>query len=269
MLSRYNALMLTRLLSVFLVLATSLALVPARAQVPNLAGLAVSETPPPLPFTRGETLVYEVTFSRLVFSGTIGSLTLTVAPSRANMPDSVEFKAEGVSKGFFTWLFKIKVNDKYISSVSRDDLGLESSTQNIEEGTVRREQKLIVDRAAGKATYTVKDLSRKPLADKLVRAESPAWVQDLLSAVYYIRARRLNEGDKITIPIIEAARLYHIDVVAGKHEEVAAGKSKYRALRLDVMAFGGRYIKRGGQMLVWVTDDARRIPVKEIGRAHV
>ena len=131
MLSRYNALMLTRLLSVFLVLATSLALVPARAQAPNLAGLAVSETPPPLPFTRGETLVYEVTFSRLVFSGMIGSLTLTVAPSRANMPDSVEFKAEGVSKGFFTWLFKIKVNDKYISSVNRDDFGLESSTRNI------------------------------------------------------------------------------------------------------------------------------------------
>ena len=253
--------MLARLLCVFVVLASSVAVTPARVNAQNLAGLAVSKTPPPLPFTPGETLVYEINFSRLIFSGTIGSLTLTVAsPGGAN--DSLEFKAEGVSKGFFTWLFKIKVNDKYTSSVNRHDFGLEASTQNIEEGSVRREQKLIVDRAAGKAAYTVKDLARKPRGDKLVQAESPAWVQDLLSAVYYIRTQPLNYGDKITLPIIEAARLYNIDVVVGKHKEVDVGKWKYDAVQLDVKAFDGRYVKRSGQMLVWVTDDAGRVPVK-------
>ncbi len=254
--------MLTRLLCFFILIWNSVAIAPAGIRPQRLAGLAAPDSPRPLPFNPGETLVYEVNFSKLFFSGTIGSLTLTVATPGGVKHDSVEFKAEGVSKGFFTWLFKVKVNDRFVSLVNADDFGLESSTQNIEEGRVRREQKLTVDRVAGKAAYTVKNLAQKSRGDKFVEAESPAWVQDILSAVYYIRTQPLKEGDKITIPVIDSAKLYNIDVIAGKREDVTAGKSKYRVVQLDVKAFDGRYVKRSGQMSVWVTDDPSHTPVK-------
>ena len=55
----------------------------------------------PLPFKIGETLTYEVTFSKLIFSGTIGELKLSVSKPDSNKFDQIELKAEAVSKGFF------------------------------------------------------------------------------------------------------------------------------------------------------------------------
>src|SRR6476661_5599952 len=87
----------------------------------GLAGAQVSTektgfTPPkiaePLPFKIGEMLVYDVSFSRLVFSGTIGELRLTVSkPLDTTGPEMLELRAEAVSKGFFPALFGLKVKD--------------------------------------------------------------------------------------------------------------------------------------------------------------
>ena len=55
----------------------------------------------PLPFKAGETLRYEVTFSKLLFGGTVGDVKLSVAggESPAKTP-RLTIKAELASKGF-------------------------------------------------------------------------------------------------------------------------------------------------------------------------
>src|SRR6185436_2017821 len=76
----------------------------------------------PLPFKMGETLLYEISFSKLIFSGTIGELKLTVSkPDSArnsspgsSMPELIEHKAEAVSKGFFPALFGMRVRNRYL-----------------------------------------------------------------------------------------------------------------------------------------------------------
>src|SRR6266496_2244813 len=56
----------------------------------------------PLPFKIGETLLYDVSFTRLVFSGAIGELKLTVSkPPGTTEPEMLELRADAVSKGFF------------------------------------------------------------------------------------------------------------------------------------------------------------------------
>jgi len=66
----------------------------------------------------------------------------------------------------------------------------------------------------------------------------------------------------IEIPISDAGEVYHIEVVTEKREAVQVGAGKFQAVRLNAKIFDGRFIRRSGEMLLWVSDDVRRIPVR-------
>ncbi|HYP28889.1 MAG TPA: DUF3108 domain-containing protein [Blastocatellia bacterium] len=217
----------------------------------------------PLPFAEGETLTYEINFSKFIISGEAGELRLKVAKaSHPGKPGLIELRAEAVSKGFFPKIFGIKVRDEFTSQVSSLDFGLQASNKLLEEGKVRVEQKSVVDRDAGRVRFTHRDLTRDEDEPRVQEAESPSWLQDMLSACYFIRTQKLNEGDVISIPISDEGKVYNIEVVVGKREEVKVDAGKFKAIKLDAKIFDGRYIRRGGEMFVWVTDDARRTPVR-------
>jgi uncharacterized protein DUF3108 len=217
----------------------------------------------PLPFKVGETLTYDVRFSKLIFSGTIGELELSVSrPSEQTKAEILELKADAVSRGFFPTLFGIKVKDRYISLINHNDLGMHASTKLLEEGKVRREQKSVINREAGLVTYIDRDLANEKSEPKVKEKASPPWIQDLLSTIYFVRTQRLNEGDVIPVPISDGGELYNIEVIAGKREEIKTGAGKFTAIQLNAKVFDGRYIKRSGEMLVWLTDDQMRIPVR-------
>lgn len=216
----------------------------------------------PLPFKIGETLTYEVNFSKLIFSGTIGELKLSVSkPAEPSNQQMLQLTAEAVSKGFFPSLFGVKVKDRFMSFVDQTDFGVHSSTKFLDQGKVRREQKTVIDREAGKVTYTDTDLANAKIAPRIKKKESPPWVQDLLSSIYFVRTQPLNDGDVIPVPISDGGDVYNIDVVAGKREEIKIDAGKFKAIQLNARVFDGRYIRRRGEMLVWVTDDPRRIPI--------
>ena len=217
----------------------------------------------PLPFKIGEALSYDVSFSRLIFSGTIGELKLTVSkPANPTTPEMIELRAEAVSKGFFPALFGVKVKDRYISLVNQTDFAMHASTKLLDEGKVRREQKSVINREAGLVTYTDRDLTNVKSEPKIKEKPSPSWIQDLLSVIYFVRTQPLKEGDVIPVPISDGGEVYNIEVIAGKREEIRAGARKFKAIQLNAKVFDGRYIKRSGEMVVWVTDDPTRIPVR-------
>jgi len=227
------------------------------------AALAKPKIVDPLPFKVGETLVYDVSFSKLIFSGVIGELKLTVSkPEAPTTPELLELKADAVSKGFFPALFGIKVKDKFVSLVNQSDFGIHTSKKLLEEGKSRREQTSIINRESGTVTYSDLDLANKKNAPKVKEKPSPSWIQDLLSTIYYVRTQALKEGDVIPVPISDAGEVYNIEIVSGKREEIKTATGKVNAILLNAKVFDGRYIKRSGEMLVWVTDDPARIPLR-------
>ncbi|MEK6284912.1 MAG: DUF3108 domain-containing protein [Acidobacteriota bacterium] len=230
---------------------------------PEKVAISPAKIAQPLPFNIGETLTYEVSFSRLIFSGVIGELKLSVSqPSDFTKPEMIELKAEAISKGFFPALFGLKVRDRYVSLVNQIDFGLHVSTKLIEEGKVRREQKSVVDREGGRITYTDRDLTNLKSEPKVKERATPSWLQDLLSTIYFVRTQPLKDGDVVAMPVTDAGEVYNIEVVADKREEVKTAAGRLKAIRLNAKVFDGRYIRRSGEMLVWLTDDARRIPVR-------
>jgi hypothetical protein len=223
----------------------------------------VPRIPRKLPFKTGEVLVYDVSFSKLIFSGQIGQLKLWVSEPQDNQdPELIEFKAEAISKGFFTWLFGIKVKDQFKALVRAADLGLHISTKTLEEGKARVEQKAVIDREARRVVYTERDLVNKKSHPKVKEAESPPWVQDFLSAIYLVRTQHLKEGESIVVPISDAGKVYNVEVVGGKLSEIKVGAGKFKAVEAEVKIFDGRFINKKGQLIVWFSDDERRLPVK-------
>ena len=260
----------------------------------------------PLPFKRGEVLTYNIGFSKLVFSGSIGQLKLTVrngqgagradqgkesssaTPSRGDTgsknskdtpkpdgpvretsgtvgdtdrPATIEFGAGVVSKGFFTWLFGIKIEDSYGAVVSSEDLGLMRSWKEIDQGDLHRRYETKVDRELGAVSYSETDRNKTGPASVKTGA-CPRWVLDLLSAVYFIRTQEFKYGSPITIPLTDVGQVYQIDVVPVRAEEVEVEAGKFKSIQLDLKIFDGKYIKRSGQLLVWLSDDGRRLPVR-------
>lgn len=244
-----------------------LALVPvipfAEAQVAPEKIAAVPKINQPLPFKAGESLFYEVGFSKLIFSGLIGELRMSVAKARnTDRHDLLEIKADVTSKGFFPKLFGVKVQDRFSSVVSSIDMGLHDSSKIIEEGKIRREQKSVIDRDSGSVTFTERDLTDAKAEPKVKQTASPAWIQDMLSACYFVRTQKLNEGDVIPIPISDGGQIYNIEVIVGKREQVKVDAGKFKTVKLNAKIFDGRYIKRSGEMFLWMSDDAKRIPVR-------
>lgn len=235
----------------------------AQEQPDKPAPVAQPKIDHPLPFKAGEKLTYEVSFSKLIFGGAIGDLTLSVANAEPSAKNSkLALRAEAISKGFFPKLFGIKVRDTFSSVVNPLDFGLHESTKSIEEGSNRREQKSIIDRNAGRVTYTERNLADTGVEPKIKEALAPAWIQDMLSATYFVRTQPLKEGDAIPIPISDIGEVYQIEVIVEKREEVKVDAGKFKAIRLNAKVFDGRYIRRSGEMLLWLSDDARRIPVR-------
>ena len=236
----------------------------AAAQLaPEKAAFVKPKIAEPLPFKTGETLSYDIRFSRLFFSGTIGELRLSVsAPADPSKPEVIELRADAVSKGFFPSLFGIKVKDRYSSLVNVSDFGMQASTKLVEEGKVRREQKSVINRETGVVTFSDRDLANAKTAPKVKEKSSPLWVQDLVSTIYFVRTQPLKEGDVIAVPISDGGEVYNIEVIAGKRDEIKTGLGKFKTIQLNAKVFDGRYLKRSGEMLVWVTDDSNKVPLR-------
>ena len=246
---------------ILLALAHFISFAEAQTTTENIA--AVPKVNKPLPFKAGELLFYEVGFSKLIFSGTIGEVRMSVAKTRnADKLDLLEIKADVISKGFFPKLFGVKVQDRFSAVVNSVDFGLQTSSKVIEEGNVRREQTSVIDRESGRVTYTERDLANAKAEPKVKQADSPSWIQDMLSACYFVRTQKLDEGDVIQIPISDGGQTYNIEVVVGKREEVKVDAGRFKAIKLNAKIFDGRYIKRSGEMSLWMSDDVKRIPVR-------
>jgi hypothetical protein len=203
-----------------------------------------------------------VSFSKLIFSGDVAELKMSVAKAPQAQPSLLELKADLVSKGFYPKLFGIKVKNHFIAVVNSADFGLNTSTKKIEEGKDRREQVSVLNRETGRLTYTDRNLANSKAAPEVKEATVPTWIQDILSAFYYVRTQKLVEGAAIPIVLTDYGQVYNIEVIVGKREEIKVDAGKFKTVMIDAKIFDGRYLRRSGEMHIWLTDDERRMPVK-------
>lgn len=204
-----------------------------------------------------ETLDYTVEW-RLVTAGK-AHLAWSATPRRSNSGNpgwQADLHLE--STGLVSKLFK--VNNDYISNLE-SDLCSSGSHLKAEEGTRHKETSVTFNRESRKAEYLEKDLDKKAV----VRAQEidiPACVHDVLGGLYSLRTLNLQPGQTTQVAVSDGKKSVMARVQAQQREEVRTPAGVFKTIRYEAFLFNDVLYRRYGSLHVWLTDDARKLPVQ-------
>ncbi|MBE3134105.1 MAG: DUF3108 domain-containing protein [Acidobacteria bacterium] len=206
-----------------------------------------------MPFRVGETLEYDVSWSTYL---TAGTATLKVQQKKPSFGSTAYYIfAEGRPTPLVSKLYSLY----YKADTLLDVFTLLPQRGSVysEENGHRRMKITRFDQAARKAEYEIQTAT----VVKTGFALAP-YTQDVLSAIYVLRAIPLREGGRLSMPVADNGAAYSIRVTVGAREPVRTGIGTVPAWKIvPVITDGqGRQIGRG--LAVWISDDVRRLPVK-------
>jgi hypothetical protein len=205
--------------------------------------------PPPDPpafKTPSERLTYDVEW-RLIHAG---SAVIDAQKSHA------ELKLE--SAGMVSTLFKI--HDVY--SVNYEDpFCATSSMMDSFEGKRHHETKVTYDRTRNRASYLERDVIR----DVVLHADDvavPNCVHEVIGAILKLRGMTLEPGQSAQIPMSDGRKSAGVKIEAQEREEVKIALGTFKTIRYEAGMLNGVVYTRKGHALLWLTDDARHLPVQ-------
>lgn len=220
------------------------------------------------PFEAGEELHFEAEFSRsLLRKLDVADLKFrasrTPAAANAEKPYALTFTADIASKGFFARLFNLKFRERVESTVEPMSFTVEKTTILDEQGKRVRETKSTFDRSKGQMTWTLRDPNNPDAEPRHKITDFSGQLQDVLSAIYYIRTQRLEVGKSFDIYIGDGGNVYTIPVKVVEKKKMKTVLGRVDVLRITPELFGpGRLIdEEQGEFSLWITADARHIPV--------
>lgn len=224
----------------------------------------------------GEQLTYEAEFSRLLlknidvadFHFSAGKVPLT-NPSETSSPEAttnghaLQFTGEIKSKGFFSRLFNLNFLERVTSIVEPGSFAIRHTKKFDQQGKRVRTSETIYDRNTGKLVWTEhdpKDPSKEP---RVASAEFNADVQDVLSAIYFLRKQPLAVGKTFNVSISDSGRVYQVPVRVTEKKRMKTVLGRVETLKVDVELFGKqRLVESDGEFVVWFTADRLHVPVK-------
>ena len=222
------------------------------------------------PFESVEELQYEAEFNRSLIRGLNiadfnfrSSRAPNVEKGNGSKPLSLIFRADVASKGFFTRLFNLKFHEQVESTVDAETLTLQRTTIRDEQGKRVRETETTYDRAKGKMAWTRRDPNNPSAEPNKALVDFSGQLQDILSAIYFIRTQPLHLGKSFEIFIGDGGKVYRVPVQVLEKKKMRTVLGKVTAFRVEPDLFGPDSLidDEKGQFTLWITDDDRHIPV--------
>lgn len=200
-------------------------------------------------FGYGERLDYKVKYS-FVTAGE-GYFHILPKPLTRNGRDCFDIRFQVNSLQSLEWLYKVK--DNYRTVLDQTGIFPWEFEQNVREGNYKRDFTAWFDPYLSKAFAENKEY------------KVPPYCHDIVSAFYYVRTLNLGAMKKGTVFYLQnffGDQVYKLGVkILGKQTvEVEAGK--FNCVMIEPLVVEGGLFKSEGQILIWVTDDDRKIPVK-------
>jgi len=231
----------------------------------------------PKPFETGEELHFEAEFSRsllrkldvadLKFRATRTPVAAAAEDAAQTSPYALTFTADIASKGFFARLFNLKFRERVESTVEPISFTVQRTTILDEQGKRVRATESTFDRSKGKMTWTLRDPNNPGAEPRHKITDFSGQLQDVLSAIYFIRTQKLEVGKSFDIFIGDGGRVYQIPVKVVEKKRMKTVLGRVDVLRVNPELFGpGRLMDENeGEFSIWVTADERHVPVA--GRA--
>jgi hypothetical protein len=216
-------------------------------------GRAVARVEAAVPFKVGETLSYDVSWTSFLVAGTA---TVSVKEKKASYDSTAYYiVAEGRPVPLLTRLYSLyykmdSLLDSYTTLSQRGSL-------YAEEGRDHRTATTMFDRSARRVFFE----ERAATTTKFDYPVPPE-AQDGLSTLYGLRLKPFKVGQRVTLPVADSGALYNLQLTVGGPERVKVPLGDWNA-----WSFKGFITDAEGQPVwdnisVWITTDARRLPVK-------
>lgn len=200
-------------------------------------------------FGFGERLDYEVGY-KFITAGT-GSFYIKKEPTIINGRKAYDVNFYVKSLSSLEWIYKVR--DTYRTLLDIGGIFPWKFEQHIREGDYKRDFE---------AEFDQKKNIAKTSNDSY---KIPEYVNDIVSALYYVRTWDLSKMKKDSIAFLknfykDSTYTLGIKMLGKQTVEVEAGK--FRCYVVQPLVQEGGLFKDEGNIVVWLTADERKIPVK-------
>ena len=235
--------------------------------------VAQQRHPATKPFELGEELHFEAEFSRaLLRKLDVADLKFSASrtpvensnESQESAPYALTFNADIASKGFFARLFNLKFRERVESIVEPLSFTVKKTKILDEQGKRVRATESTFDPSKGKMTWTSRDPNNPSAEPRHAITDFSGQLQDVLSAIYFIRTQPLQVGKTFEVFIGDGGRVYKIPVKVVEKKRMKTILGRVNVLRVNPELFGPERLidEEKGEFSIWITDDARHIPVE-------
>ena len=200
-------------------------------------------------FGYGEKLEYKIGY-KYITAGT-GSFEIGKEPiiKMGRKCYDIQFNVKSLPS--LEWIYKVK--DRYSSALDINSIIPWEFEQHIREGNFKRDFKASFDQIqnkafVGKESYKV-----------------PENVHDIVSAFYFVRTMDLKNAKKDSIIMLKnffKDTTHNLGVKILGREKVKVEAGTFKTIVIEPLVVDGGLFKSEGRLVIWLTDDERKIPVK-------
>jgi len=216
----------------------------------------------PLPFAPGERMEMELRYASLL----AGRAHVRIDRGLEAGRPVLRFVLEARSEGSFARLLNYRVRDRSRATWEPESgcsLGIE---KRLREGRATRDQVVRIDPDAG--TARVEDAK----IDEALFDVGPCTL-DVLSALFVTRIRGVPEAGSLSLPVFDNGKRYLLEVRYLGRESLDLpepfGPGTPTVVVEPLLAEGTGLFVKEGRLKVWLTDDARRVPVRMASKVPI
>jgi len=227
------------------------------------------------PFESGEELIYVAEFSRALLQKVdVADFRFTVSkqPEVQKVVEggfgqdtggaaySLKFTGDVSSKGFFSKLFNLRFREQIESIVEPAPFTVKKTKRVDEQGKRARISETTYSN--GNLFWIETDPNNPSRPPRSALTAFAGQVQDVLSAIYYLRTQPLEIGKTIEVAVSDSGRVYQVPVKVVEKKRMKTILGRVEVLRVDAEVYGpNRLIDGEGQFSIWFANDMKRIPV--------
>ncbi len=240
------------------------------------------QDPDPIsPFSPGETLRYKVVWDPpwyLFFLPEMEAGELRLSLGKTTLygeKPAAPITFEARSSGTLASLTGVKVNDTFESLADPATLCTYTVKKRVREGKRKRDIDVTYYPDARRLHILDTDVAKSPPhvnKDRYVD-DIPACVRDVFAAVYALRRADLHIGSRDQWVLGDDDNIKRVETRVVKSETIEGHAGPVKSFRIETVALLGGLFREGGQFRIWLSEDARRLPVMfeiqvKLGRAY-
>jgi len=200
-------------------------------------------------FTIPETLRYRLMYADIK----VGESSLNIDKEG----DNIVIKSEANSSGVISILYNVKDRVKSTLKIGGDGAFIPLIYRiNLYEGGYKRDKEVIFETNLNRVLY-------QDFLDKTKEyIELPPNLVDPLISIYVLRNRELVVGRSEFVRIFDSKKEWNVEVLVLRKETVKTPAGVFDTIVIRPLMESEGIFKRTGPMDIYITDDAKKIPVR-------